>query len=217
MGYSFGCTCPLHQTRLVSAYHGRVKVNQATSRMTADEGSAANVCAMFEAFLELTLAAGLRAISAKGLPTTWRSNSKRKVAQHRRPSGYLSEIEELLCCVLVVQSMNTAFDHWTASIPGLISGVANVYSTVRSKLQSLTANNTAESSSPQTVNSDLLAAVVKHTTSRLRSSITSCPIAAHCCLEMLVLTAALDSRSPEAVISQFVKQGEHKFAVVIGL
>lgn len=131
-------------------------------------------------------------MAAKGLQNGWGSNSKSKVPQQRHSSSCLSEAEVLLCCALVVQSMNPVFDHWTASVPGLINGMANVYSTVRNKLRSLTANKPAGSAMRQPVNSDLSAAVVQYTTSRLRSDITSSPIAVNCCLDMLVLVAALD-------------------------
>ena len=66
---------------------------------------------------------------------------------------------------------------------------------------------TAESGMSQTISSDLSAAVVQQTTLRLRTRITSCATSVHCCFEVLMLLATFDN-TPEAVISNFVKQGE---------
>lgn len=189
------------------------RLTQATDRINGAQSSDpadASIHAMqavLMIMMDLVLAAGQSAMAAKGPQTCWDTNVHTKAAQHSLAPRYLSSMELLLCCILVVHSTATVFAPRLTTIPLLGKTLAEVYSTLMSQPLSCTADKTAGSASCQLVSTDLSTAVVQQTTLRLRNSATSCAATVDCCIEVLLFLARLD-HTPESIISNFIKQGE---------
>lgn len=155
-----------------------------------------------EADSQATVAAVLELVFMSAQNSIASKNLSKSSMQALQPSAYLSRIE-LACCWCRGDGMAT---HTNA--PKYIATFADAFSILTDQLKAFEASKNTATVLQQVVSSDLLIAVAQHATLHLRDNITFFHPSVDHSIGVLVEVACLD-HNPEAVISTFVKTGEH--------
>ena len=112
--------------------------------------------------------------------------------QARQPSAYLSRIELVLCCMLLVQSIHAVWDGHTHNALKYIATFAHAFGILTDQLKAFEASKNTASVLRQIVSSDLLIAVAQQATLHLRDNITVCHHSVDHIIGVLVEVACLD-------------------------